>query len=148
MPSAASEFVAADAEVRQTVATMQAQAETELADPKLATPCRKVLVSLQEHWPGLTRFVDDPANPAGQQRLGAAGAGSGPGAEELLWLGCVVERPPGGGAVLSVRDLGAGEVEHPQVADVVPAELCRQRRPSPHGRHAVLALDHVPRKTP
>jgi transposase len=53
------EFAAADAEVRQTVATMQAQAETELADPKLATPCRKVLVSLQEHWTGLTRFVDD-----------------------------------------------------------------------------------------
>ncbi len=53
------EFAAADAEVRQTVATMQAQAETELADPKLATPCRKVLVSLQEHWPGLIRFVDD-----------------------------------------------------------------------------------------
>jgi transposase len=53
------EFAAADAEVRQTVATMQAQAEAELADPTLATPCRKVLVSLQEHWPGLTRFVDD-----------------------------------------------------------------------------------------
>ena len=53
------EFATADAEVRQTVATMQTQAETELADPKLATPCRKVLVSLQEHWSGLTRFVDD-----------------------------------------------------------------------------------------
>jgi transposase len=53
------EFGAADAAVRQTVATMRTQAETELANPKLATPCRKVLVSLQEHWPGLTRFVDD-----------------------------------------------------------------------------------------
>ena len=53
------EFAAADAEVRQTVSTMRAQAERELADPKLATPCRKVLVSLQEHWTGLTRFVDD-----------------------------------------------------------------------------------------
>jgi transposase len=53
------EFAVADAEVRRTVETMQAQAETELADPKLATPCRKVLVSLQEHWSGLTRFVDD-----------------------------------------------------------------------------------------
>src|SRR3954447_22732345 len=31
------EFAAADAEVRQTVATMRAQAETELADPELAT---------------------------------------------------------------------------------------------------------------
>jgi transposase len=53
------EFVAADAGVRQTIAAMQAQAETELADPKLRLPCRKVLESLQEHWVGLTRFVDD-----------------------------------------------------------------------------------------
>ena len=37
----------------------EAQADAELADPKLPTPCRKVLVSLQEHWDGLTRFVDD-----------------------------------------------------------------------------------------
>jgi transposase len=53
------EFVAADAGVRQTIAAMQAQAETEMADPKLRLPCRKVLESLQEHWVGLTRFVDD-----------------------------------------------------------------------------------------
>jgi transposase len=52
-------FAMADAEVRRTVTAMQAQVEAELADPKLATPCRKVLVSLQEHWPGLTHFVDD-----------------------------------------------------------------------------------------
>jgi transposase len=52
-------FATADAEIRQSVATMQTQAETELADPKLATPRRKALVSLQEHWSGLTRFVDD-----------------------------------------------------------------------------------------
>jgi transposase len=52
-------FTAADVEVRQAVTTMHAQAETELADPNLPTPCRKVLVSLLEHWTGLTRFVDD-----------------------------------------------------------------------------------------
>jgi transposase len=57
------EFVSADAAVRHTVAAMQAQADTELADPKLPTPCRKVLASLQEHWDGLTRFVDDPRIP-------------------------------------------------------------------------------------
>jgi len=45
------EFVAADAAVRHTVAAMQAQADAELADPKLATPCRKVLASLQEQRP-------------------------------------------------------------------------------------------------
>jgi len=53
------EFAAADIALRQTVAAMQVQAEAELADPKLPTPCRNVLVSLQEHWDGLTRFVDD-----------------------------------------------------------------------------------------
>ena len=53
------EFTAADTQLRQTVAAMQSQADAELADPKLPTPCRKVLISLQEHWDGLTRFVDD-----------------------------------------------------------------------------------------
>jgi transposase len=57
------EFTAADAELRQTVAAMQAQAEAELSGPKLPTPCRKTLVSLQEHWSGLTHFLDDPRIP-------------------------------------------------------------------------------------
>jgi transposase len=52
-------FTAADAAIRQTVAAMRTQADAELANPKLPTPCRKVLVSLQEHWDGLTRFVGD-----------------------------------------------------------------------------------------
>ena len=56
-------FTAADTALRQTVAAMQTQAAVELADPKLATPCRKVLESLQEHWVGLTRFLDDPRIP-------------------------------------------------------------------------------------
>jgi transposase len=53
------EFIAADTGLRLTVAAMRTQADAELADPKLPTPSRKVLVSLQEHWEGLTRFVDD-----------------------------------------------------------------------------------------
>lgn len=53
------EYQAADAAVRATVAEMQTQAAQELADPQLREPCRKTLTSLQEHWPGLTRFVDD-----------------------------------------------------------------------------------------
>src|SRR5664279_5638642 len=57
------DFTAADVELRQTVAAMQAQADAELADPKLPTPCRKVLTSLQEHWSGLTRFLDDRRIP-------------------------------------------------------------------------------------
>jgi transposase len=53
------EFTAADSGLRLTVAAMRTQADAELADPKLPTPSRKVLESLQEHWDGLTRFVDD-----------------------------------------------------------------------------------------
>ncbi len=61
--SDSAEFQAADQDVRQTVADMQTQAAAELADPKLRAPCRKVLTSLQEHWSGLTRFVDDMRIP-------------------------------------------------------------------------------------
>jgi transposase len=57
------EFTTADAELRQAVAAMRARADAELADPKLPTACREVLTSLQEHWPGLTRFLDDPRIP-------------------------------------------------------------------------------------
>jgi transposase len=53
------EFTTAEAQLRQIVAAMQAQADAELADPTLPTPCRAVLESLQEHWVGLTRFLDD-----------------------------------------------------------------------------------------
>jgi transposase len=56
-------FSAADTGLRQTIVAMQTQANAELANPKLPTPCRKALVSLQEHWDGLTRFVDDPRIP-------------------------------------------------------------------------------------
>jgi transposase len=57
------EFTAADVELRRIVAAMRTQADAELADPKLPTPCRKVLGSLQEHWSGLTRFLDDRRIP-------------------------------------------------------------------------------------
>ena len=57
------EFKEADGCLRQAVAQMKKQMETELARTDLATPCRKVLESLQEHWVGLTLFVDDPRIP-------------------------------------------------------------------------------------
>lgn len=57
------EFVAADALLREHVDSMAAQRDTELADAKLREPCRKALVSLSEHWSGLTLFVDDPRIP-------------------------------------------------------------------------------------
>jgi len=55
--------VRADAALRQAVHAFEQQVALELADPSLREPCRKVLTSLQEHWPGLTLFVDDPRIP-------------------------------------------------------------------------------------
>jgi transposase len=54
---------ATQAGLRQAVAAMRQQLEIELADPALRMPARKVLTSLQEHWSGLTPFVDDPRIP-------------------------------------------------------------------------------------
>lgn len=55
-------------ELRQAVATMQQQFSAELADPALRMPVGKVLTSLQEHWSGLTLFVDDPRIPMDNNR--------------------------------------------------------------------------------
>jgi len=63
--AAGGEWTAADVAVRETVAAMRTQSAAELADPKLPTQCRQVLTSLQEHWGGLTRFLDDPRIPLG-----------------------------------------------------------------------------------
>jgi transposase len=49
--------------LRGAVEAMCAEAAKELSDPKLRQPCRKVLESLQEHWMGLTLFVEDPSIP-------------------------------------------------------------------------------------
>jgi transposase len=59
----AAAFGEADGRLRQAVDEMKTQMETELVRVDLATPCRKALESLQEHWEGLTRFVDDPRIP-------------------------------------------------------------------------------------
>jgi transposase len=57
------EFATADAQLRQQVEEMAQTRDRELADDKLREPCRKALVSLNEHWSGLTLFVDDPRIP-------------------------------------------------------------------------------------
>jgi transposase len=63
IPKDAAAFGEADGRLRQAVAEMKTEMETELGRGDLATPCRKALGSLQEHWEGLTRFVDDPRIP-------------------------------------------------------------------------------------
>jgi transposase len=56
-------FGAADDCLRQAVAEMKTQMETELAQADLAPSCRRALESLHAHWEGLTRFVDDQRIP-------------------------------------------------------------------------------------
>lgn len=53
----------ADQALRQHLDAMHRQAVAECADCAGRQPCRKVLTSLQEHWLGLTRFLDDPRIP-------------------------------------------------------------------------------------
>jgi transposase len=57
------EFNAVDQELRSAVAQIETQCAEELTSAKLRLPCRKALESLQNHWEGLLRFVDDPGIP-------------------------------------------------------------------------------------
>jgi transposase len=57
------ERAAAELQLRQHVATMASQRDTELSDKTLRQPCSTVLVSLSEHWNGLTLFVNDSRVP-------------------------------------------------------------------------------------
>ena len=56
-------YANADLELRDHVEPMRERCEQELADPKLRLPQRKALTSLQDHWPGLTVFLDHPEVP-------------------------------------------------------------------------------------
>ena len=62
-PLDSSKFQEQDALLRCAVEAMRAQAVKELSNQKLRRPCRKVLESLQDHWSGLTQFVDDSRIP-------------------------------------------------------------------------------------
>ena len=62
-PTGSQQFAIADAALRQAIDEMAIQRDLELADEKLDDSCRKALVSLTEHWSGLTLFVDDPRIP-------------------------------------------------------------------------------------
>jgi len=68
-------FQQQDALLRQAVEVMRVQVIEELSDLKLRQPCRKVLDSLEEHWTGLSRFVDDPRIPMDNNASERAGRG-------------------------------------------------------------------------
>jgi transposase len=61
--------------LRRAVEAMRVGAVAELSEAKLRQPCRKVLESLQEHWTGLVRFVDDPRIPLDNNASERAGRG-------------------------------------------------------------------------
>jgi transposase len=58
-----SAYLQADAAVRQALASMEQPCAQELAQSNLGRLRRKVLTSLQAHWPGLTLFADHPQVP-------------------------------------------------------------------------------------
>ena len=68
-------FQEQDTLLHRAMEIMRAEAERELSDPKLRQPCRKVLESLQEHWTGLRRFVDDRRIPMDNNASERAGRG-------------------------------------------------------------------------
>jgi transposase len=74
-PLGSVKFQEQDVLLRRAVEGMRATAVAELSDPQLRQPCRKVLQSLQEHWPGLVRFVDDPRIPLDNNASERAGRG-------------------------------------------------------------------------
>jgi transposase len=57
------EYAEADRLVREHVEHIQQRRDRELLQPDLRQPQRKVLKSLQNHWSGLTVFVDHPEVP-------------------------------------------------------------------------------------
>jgi transposase len=74
-PLGSAKFQEQDGLLRGAVEAMHAHAAGELSDPKLRQPCRKVLESLEEHWSGLIRFVEDPRIPMDNNASERAGRG-------------------------------------------------------------------------
>jgi transposase len=56
-------FVEADTQLRDALAHMEMQRDEQLADKDLPAVCRKVLISLKDHWEGLLIFVEHPEVP-------------------------------------------------------------------------------------
>jgi transposase len=59
----ASAYAEADRLLRAQAEHMRQSCDRQLAEPKLRLPQRKALESLQNHWAGLTVFVDHPKVP-------------------------------------------------------------------------------------
>jgi len=64
----ANQYKEADERLRDHVAHLRQRRDDELAQPNLRQPQRKVLTSLQEHWSGLTVFVEHADVPLDNNR--------------------------------------------------------------------------------
>ena len=136
----AAAFATADGCLRQAVAEMKTRMETELAQADLAPPCRRALESLQAHWVGLTRFVDDPRIPMDNNTSEQLARPCG-GSEELLRLGFPMEWSTSGRVVLDLRHVVDVEAESSEMADVVLRALRGGRGQDPGQHPTVLAVE-------
>ncbi len=63
VPRDSADFVERDSLLRQAMKKMTLARQAELHRPTLANPARKVMESMENHWLGLTLFVDHPDVP-------------------------------------------------------------------------------------
>ena len=140
------EFATADAALRQLVGQMKAQAEQELGAPGLRAPCRKVLISLQEHWIGLTRFVDDLRIPLDNNASEREERGPAVGRKNYygscaLWSGRLLAM------LFSLkRHVAKVPAESTEMVDMVSGKLRGSRRPGSRGHQRLSALEPDGRK--
>ena len=82
-------FRRADADLREAITRMEQQATEELAQEQVPPEQRKVLESLQNHWEGLTLFVDRPWVPMDNNKAERAQRGPVVGRKNYYGSGAV-----------------------------------------------------------
>src|SRR5256885_7276267 len=100
-------YAQADAAVHQALADMEQQCAQELAQSNLGRLRRKVLTSLQVHWPGLTLFASSPQIPMDNNGAPKGDPARDDRAQKLLRQRLKVECAAAGQDVNPVTDAGA-----------------------------------------
>ena len=134
-------FREADGCLRQAVAEMKAQMETELARADLATPCRKALESLREHWEGLTRFVDDPRIPMDNNASERRARGPAVARKNFYGSGSKWSGQLAAAAFSIFATLSMWQAQSAEMADVVLRAMRGRRGQGSRGHPGVLALE-------
>src|SRR2546421_10149065 len=99
----------ADAAVCQALASMEQQCGQELVQSNLGRLRRKVLTSLQVHWPGLTLFASSPQIPMDNNGAPKGDPARSDRAQKLLRQRLALERAPAGPDVNPVADLSVAQ---------------------------------------